>query len=120
MRVALTIHRHTRIIENASARILKAPLKICNSTEQLMNGLIGLKLERGINRQLIRVLAKADGCTHLYELTLNAVRLSFNVLIGMDFNWSEWITRSIPEDEFIAKALPYLEGSCRPFEKKKK
>lgn len=119
MRVALTINRKTRTIEKATAHILKAPLSICDGTTELMSRLVGLKLERGINRKLVDALSRGNGCTHLYELSLNAVRLTFNVMIGMDFDWNEWITRSIPEGDFIKKAMPHLENSCRPFEKKK-
>src|ERR1035437_1562772 len=80
MRVALTIDLKTRKIIKSEALMLKAPLGICDSTTALMKDLEGLVLERGINKKLITALAHADGCTHLYELALNAVRLSFNVM----------------------------------------
>ena len=88
MRVSLKINLKSRKIQSADAVILKAPLTVCGSTTALIKRLKGLKIERGINNKLIEHLAHAEGCTHLYELALNAVRLSFNVMIGMDFNWA--------------------------------
>lgn len=117
MRVVLKINLKTRQIEDASAEILKAPLKVCDSTLDLLKGLVGLKLERGINGHLIRVLGGEEGCTHLYELALNAVRLSFNVMIGMKFDWQQWISKTVTDEKFVELANPFLKGTCRPFKK---
>jgi hypothetical protein len=116
MHISLTINRQTHIIEKARAQILKAPLKICDSTTDLMKRIEGLKLERGINKRLVQALSQTDGCTHLYELTLTAIRLTFNTIIGLNFGWDEWVSKSIPDDEFIRIASPFLKNSCRPFQ----
>lgn len=115
MSVTLTINLRTRLIEDARAQILKAPLRVCDSTTDLMGGLKGLRVDRGINSELVKRLGGENGCTHLYELALNAVRLSFNVMIGLGFDWGEWVNKTGSDEEFVAKAMPHLEGSCRPF-----
>jgi Protein of unknown function (DUF2889) len=115
MRVALTIRLSTREIVDAEAVILRAPLRICDNTVALPKKLVGLKIGRGINSELFRVLGGGDGCTHLYELALNAVRLTFNVIIGMKVDWKEWISKSLTDDEFVRKASPFLKGACLPF-----
>lgn len=120
IRVLLTTNTKTRIIEKASAVFLKAPLKICDSTLNLMKKIEGLRLERGINGKLVDILGRSDGCTHLYELTLNAVRLTFNVMIGLDFNWRQWLDKPNSDEEFIMAAMPYLENFCLPFKNPKK
>lgn len=117
MRVALTINLKTREIVDARSEIIKAPLKICNSTVDLVKKLKGLKVERGINRKLVDALGTSDGCTHLYELALNAVRLTFNIFIGLQFDWDEWLTKKLGDEDFIQKATPHLKGACRPFKK---
>jgi hypothetical protein len=118
MRVSLTINLKTRKITDANAVILRAPLQICDNTLDLVKKLIGLKIGRGINTQLFTLLGGSDGCTHLYELALNAVRMTFNVMIGMQFDWKEWISKSLTDEEFIKKAKPYLKGACLPFKDK--
>lgn len=115
MRVTLKIHLKTREIVQANADISKAPLKFCDQTLQLVKKLEGHKIERGINQKLLSFLGKSDGCTHLYELALNAVRLSFNIFIGLGYDWNEWINRKLPDAEFTAKAMPHLQNTCLPF-----
>ncbi|MBI2606456.1 MAG: DUF2889 domain-containing protein [Deltaproteobacteria bacterium] len=115
MRVSLEINLQTREIVKADAIILKAPLRACDNTVELVKKLVGLKIGRGINRKLIEHLGQSDGCTHLYELALNAVRLSFNVMVGMRFNWKEWIAKSLSDADFVKIAMPYLKNTCRPF-----
>lgn len=119
MHVELEINTKTRVIEKARAFIQKAPLKVCDTTTDLMQKLEGQKIERGINRVLLSALGHADGCTHLYELALNAVRLSYNVMIGMHFNWKEWLSKSIDDETFVEAAKPYLKNACRPFRENK-
>lgn len=115
MRVLLTVNIKTRLITKADAQILKAPLQVCGSTTELITKLNGIKIDRGINRTLVEVLGHQDGCTHIYELALNAVRLTFNVLIGQKFDWDEWLTKTLSDEDFVKKAMPYLKGACRPF-----
>ncbi|MBT3786263.1 AMP-binding protein [bacterium] len=115
MRVSLTIDLRTNNIHSATASILKAPFQICTRTTELIKNLEGIRLERGINRKLLQILGCSNGCTHLYELALNAVRLAFNVRMGLSFNWDEWVSRTVSEDEFIEAALPQLRNSCLPF-----
>lgn len=115
MRVELKINTQNDIIESAIAEITKAPLKICEYPLSQIKKLEGLKIERGINRKLVEAVGGPNGCTHLYELSLNAVRLIFNVKLGMSFDWQQWTSRTIPDDEFLTKAKPVLKGSCYPF-----
>ncbi len=115
MRVTLTIDLPTRTITEAVGHIQKGPLRICSTTTELMGQLKGLKLERGINQRLVQALLHPDGCTHLYELALNAVRFSFNIMIGMNFDFDEWMKRSMSDEDFIRVATPHLKNACRPF-----
>jgi hypothetical protein len=118
MKVALTVNLKTLKIEEATAQILKAPLRVCDSTTALMKNIEGLSIGRGVNKKLLQLLAQDDGCTHLYELALNAVRLSYNVMIGLRFDWQEWISKTVSDEEFIQEAAPFLKGACRPFKSK--
>ncbi len=115
MRVELKIDLNRNVIQEADAEITKAPLQICSYPLQKVKSLVGLKVERGINKRLAALVGGSEGCTHLYELALNAVRLAFNVKLGMQFDWDQWTARTIPDDEFLKKARPVLQGSCFPF-----
>jgi hypothetical protein len=115
MNVELTIDTKDRVVTKAVAEIVKAPVKICGRTLANLKAIEGLKIERGVNRQLVAALGGSGGCTHLYELALHSVRLAFNVIIGLGFNWGEWINRSIDDEAFVNLAMPHLKNSCLPF-----
>lgn len=115
MRVELKINTKTNEIVDALSETTKVPLKACDYPQGHIKKIIGLKIERGINRKLIQTLGGSDGCTHLYELTLASVRLTFNVLMGLRYDWDQWVSRSLPDDEFTKQATPHLKGSCYPF-----
>ncbi len=116
MRVELKIDLKHNLIKEADAEITKAPLQICSYPLQKVKNLVGLKVERGINKRLASLVGGSQGCTHLYELALNAVRLAFNVKLGMQFDWDQWTSRTIPDEEFLKKAQPVLQGSYSPFD----
>ncbi len=115
MRVELKINTNTNIIEDAVSETTKVPLKACDYPQGHIKKIIGLKIERGINRKLIQALGGCDGCTHLYELALMSVRLTFNVLMGIRYDWDQWVSRSLSDEEFTKQATPHLKGSCYPF-----
>ncbi|MCB0365281.1 MAG: DUF2889 domain-containing protein [Bdellovibrionaceae bacterium] len=115
MRVEILVNTKTNVIENAVSETTKVPLKACDVPQGHINNIIGLKIERGINRKLIQILGGCDGCTHLYELALTSVRLTFNVLMGLRYDWEQWVSRSLSDDEFTKQATPHLKGSCYPF-----
>lgn len=115
MRVEIRVNMESDEIEDAVAEITKAPLGICQEPITRVKAIIGLKIARGINKDLVRTLGGPLGCTHLYELALHAVRLAFNMKLGMKFNWEEWISRSVSEKDFVKMAMPHLRNSCRPF-----
>jgi hypothetical protein len=117
MRVELKINTKTNVIEDAVSETTKVPLKACAVPQNLIKQVIGLKIERGINRRLIQILGGGEGCTHLYELTLTSVRLTFNVLMGLRYDWDQWVSRSLSDEEFTQQATPHLKGSCYPFKK---
>ena len=117
MKVEVRVCMTTGEILDARAEILKAPFKICAHTLTNIAKIKGMKIERGINKKLIHALGGANGCTHIYELALEVVRLSFNVILGMKFNWQEWVARSATDEKFMEMAMPYLQNSCYPFKK---
>ena len=81
----------------------------------LAKNLKGLKIERGVLRRLSKLLGRSSGCTHIYELSVEAVRLSSNVLLGFEVGDEEWRERKLNDEEFIERAKGFLADSCLPF-----
>jgi len=119
MHVILTVDVESKTIIDSYAQMVKCPFKICRVTLVNMKRLIGLKIERGINKRISRIVGGSHGCTHLYELSIDAVRLTSNVMLGLNFNeeeWrEEWKERYTPDEVFIERTKPFLKGTCYPF-----
>jgi len=115
IRVELTVHVPTKAIRDANAVMVKSPFKVCQLTLAKMRNVVGLKIERGVHGELVKALGHAYGCTHLVDLTMEAVRLSANVLLGFSRQDEEWRDRKLTDEEFIAQVKPILKNSCLPF-----
>lgn len=115
MRVEIKVHVPSRTIVEARAQIVKSPFKICVQTASFVRNLEGLKIERGVTRKMTDLLGKSDGCTHLFELSVEAVRLSSNVILGFETGDLEWRERRLSDEEFIERAKNFLANSCLPF-----
>lgn len=115
MRVQIRVRIADRVIVAAEAQLTKTPFAICGQTAKFIDSVVGMKIERGINRKLSEALGRSSGCTHLYELAAEAVRLSSNVLLGFETGDAEWRNRRLSDEEFIDKAKSFLADSCLPF-----
>ncbi|HLF15290.1 MAG TPA: DUF2889 domain-containing protein [Bacteroidota bacterium] len=115
IRVELTVDIVSKTITKADAQMVKSPFAICQQTLNKIRNVVGLKIERGIHQRLVDTLGHSDGCTHLVDLTMEAVRLSANVLLGFTRFDEEWRQRKLSDEEFIAQVKPILKNSCLPF-----
>jgi hypothetical protein len=115
IRVELTVDVPTKMILSVHAQMVKSPFGICQHTLRKIDNVVGLKIERGIHGKLVDALGHSDGCTHLVDLTMEAVRLSANVLLGFTRFDEEWRQRKLSDEEFIAQVKPILKDSCLPF-----
>jgi len=115
IRVEIKVDIKSRTIVDASAQMIKTPFNICKHTGEKVTGLKGIKIERGVTRKMVEIIGKNEGCTHLYELSVEAVRLSSNVLLGFEVGDDDWRERKLPDEVFIKKAKKFLSNSCLPF-----
>jgi hypothetical protein len=115
MRVEIRVRIHDRVIVDASAEMVKTPFQICIQTARFAGNMVGLRIERGVTKKLSDLFGRSEGCTHLYELAVEAVRLSSNVLLGFETGDVEWRERRLSDEEFISRAKEFLKNSCLPF-----
>ena len=120
MRVDLVVQVSTRTILDVNCQMVKTPFEICGITRHRAQQLIGLKIERGVTKQIHAILGGPSGCTHLYELTVEAIRMSSNVMMGFATgDEKEWRERRMTDEEFIQRARGFLKDSCLPFSAKR-
>ncbi len=116
IRVELTIDLREETIVDAQAQMTKVPHSICHLTLNNIRKIVGLRIQRGIQRELADRLGHADGCTHMVDLAMEAVRLSANVMVGLTKVGPEWFDRgALSEQEMIARIKPFLRNTCLPF-----
>lgn len=115
MRVEIKVDIRDRRIVEARAQMLKTPFKVCKQTATLVKRLEDLKIERGVTKTIARELGRSHGCTHLFELAVEAVRLTSNVLLGFEVGDEEWRERKLSDEQFIEHARDFLADSCLPF-----
>ncbi len=116
MRVQIRVRIADRVIVAAEAQMTKTPFAICSQTAKFIDNIVGIKIERGVTKKLAEALGRSAGCTHLFELATEAVRLSSNVLLGFETGDQEWRDRKLSDEEFIGKAKGFLANSCLPFQ----
>lgn len=114
--VEIVIDLPSETIVAATAQMPKVPYGICQFTLKNMEKVIGLKIQRGIHKELADRLGHADGCTHMVDLAMEAVRLSANVMVGLTKVGREWFDHgTLTEEEMIERVKPLLKNSCLPF-----
>ncbi len=114
--VELTIGLEEETIVDARAQMTKVPYAVCQLTLGNIRRLVGMKIERGIHRRLVETLGHAEGCTHMVDLAMEAVRLSANVMIGLTKVGPKWFDRGeLTEQEMIEEVRPILRNTCLPF-----
>ena len=116
IRVELTIDLQNETITDAQAQMTKVPYSICQLTLNNIRKIVGLKVQRGIHKQLLDTLGHADGCTHMVDLAMEAVRLSANVMVGLTKVGPEWFDPGdLTEQQMIERVKPILKDTCLPF-----
>ncbi len=116
IRVELTIDLRKETIVDARAQMTKVPHSVCQLTLNNIRKIVGLRIQRGIQKELVDRLGHADGCTHMVDLAMEAVRLSANVMVGLTKVGPEWFDRGdLSEQEMIARIKPFLRNTCLPF-----
>lgn len=114
--VEIVVDLPTESIISAAAQMPKVPYGICQFTLKNIGKIVGLKIQRGIHEQLVDRLGHADGCTHMVDLAMEAVRLSANVMVGLMKVGDEWFDRgTLTEEAMIQRVKPLLKNSCLPF-----
>jgi len=84
--IRLNIHvaPATKTIVHAKSEFASHPHAACPLVAEKARQLVGLKIERGITRQIMQKIGGSDGCVHLRELTLETINFAATTLIGYD------------------------------------
>lgn len=112
----LKINLNTQEIVDAEAKMMRVPFSVCHHAENNLKKLIGLKIQRGINKQIAMIVGRNEGCTHLVEMLQSAVRFGAAMLIAKSAGYESYGEgEKLSEEERIARSMPVLKNTCVVF-----
>ena len=84
IRLNLHIDPKTKIIVVAKSEFANHPHKQCPDIAWKAELMVGLKIARGITKQVSHRIGGSEGCVHLRELALETINFAATTLIGYD------------------------------------
>lgn len=112
----LKININTQEIVDAQAKMMRVPFSVCHYAENNLKKLVGLKIQRGINKQIAMMVGRNEGCTHLVEMLQSAVRFGAAMLIAKSAGYESYGEgEKLSEEERIARSMPVLKNTCVVF-----
>ncbi len=110
----LLINAETSTIEEATALMSRRPYPTyCPRALENVAKLKGQVIGVGINRKIIELVGRSQGCVHLVELFQAAVGFAATLLIGRHSGLEQEYVSS--EEEHRDKWMPILRNSCQVF-----
>lgn len=113
--IELKVEIKTKKIIYANAEMIKTPFKICNFALKRISSIVGLKVERGISKEIYKRLGTEEGCIHLVEICMSILRLTANFLLALEYKRDELKKKGIKEEELREFEKKFLEGTCVAF-----
>jgi len=77
----------------------------CQDTRELIKNLIGLTIDKGIRRKLQSAVGMENGCTHLFELSLECIKGLIQAKYSL-------MNLTMPSEQVNAYVEEYLKDSC--------
>ncbi len=112
----LKINLNTQEIVDAEAKMMRVPFSACHLAENNLKKLTGLKIQRGINKQIAMIIGGSTGCTHLVEILQSALRFGAAMLIAKSAGYESYGEgEKLTEEERIARSMPVLKNTCVVF-----
>ncbi len=114
IRLNLHIDPITKAITHAKSEFASHPHALCPFVAAKAKLLVGLKIERGITKQVSQRIGGNEGCIHLRELTLETINFAATTLIGFDegFGLMSRDFNILKESEKFEISKHLLKNSC--------
>ena len=116
MHVELEVDLKSGEIIRADASMPKVPYKVCRSALVNISKLAGLKIGRGVTKQVANIMGRDTGCTHIVEVIQSTIRFGAAMMIGeqVGHEHSDEV-KNLDEKAKINVYKPFLRNSCVAF-----
>lgn len=117
IRLEIQVDPGQRQIVWARSELHKAPYPICAGAARRAEELVGLRIGRGVMRELARRVGGGEGCVHLRELTAETINFAATALVGYDqgLGLLSQAFNELPPERKHELSRPVLAGSCRAY-----
>jgi len=101
----LEVKASTRTVTAIQGRFIRAPYDRCEDTAVLLENMVGVSIAPGVWRTVARKVGGKEGCTHLYELVMEALRVAMQ-------GYYHYCWEGLPRDERLSFMRQALSGEC--------
>lgn len=109
MKSTVTINSNSMVILAAEAQMITVPWDLCYEVAPKMEGLVGLKIQKGIKEQVRRILGGSEGCAHLAEIAVDSITTMVHL---QDFHLP---FKAVPYKEKMEKIQEIYKGICHVY-----
>ena len=114
IRLNIHIHPPSKEIVHVKCEFANHPHQICNQLAARADSLRGLKIERGVSKEVLRRIGGSEGCVHLRELAMETINFAATTLVGFDqgFGLMSRDFNILNEEERFERSRPILRNTC--------
>jgi len=105
IRLNMKIRAETQTITEINGEFIRSPFDRCRDTLNLLQKLVGVHVAPGVRQVVARKVGGQEGCTHLYELTMEALRVFMQ-------GYYRKLWKELPTDERLVYSKKMLKGEC--------
>jgi hypothetical protein len=118
IRLDLTVEPGTKEILAAHAEMANHPHSLCPLVTMKALTLVGVKIGRGVIKEISQRIGGGEGCVHLRELAMEAANFIATALIGFDNGYGVMSRQfnAMPEDARYELSKERLRGTCHIFQ----
>ena len=103
-------------VVDALAQTLNSPYTICKKANSNFKKIIGLKIQPGWKRKVIKLIGGTNGCTHITELLSSCATAAFQTIYPYKAKQKE--NKKISASSKGINPRPQLLGTCHAFNPK--
>ncbi|MCX6154200.1 MAG: DUF2889 domain-containing protein [Candidatus Kapabacteria bacterium] len=120
IRLNIHIEPQTKTIVHAKSEFANHPHKGCPMIAFKAKQIIGLKIERGIVKEVSQRIGGHEGCVHLKELIIETINFAATTLIGFDQGFGLMSRRFniLNEDQRFEISKEILKNTCIIYKEK--
>ena len=114
IKLELTVYLPDEQITRSQLDMIRVPYPVCHEVESIADRLVGLRIERGVLRELARRIGGHGGCWYFKEVATNLIHfVGANLVqrgLGLDFTSTDFVYK--PPEERFALTKELLRDSC--------